>query len=351
MFPKKSSSVLTILMLLGGFSPGEVFAQTDFYKGKTITILQGREPGALGDMRVRAVMPYLQKFIPGNPTIVTEFMPGGGGRKATNHIYRSVRPDGLTLGNVGAGLIANAILGEPGVQYDIDKLIFLGSSNSATYYVYMTRGNLGLDSLEKLRAASGIRIGAQTVGHDIYINGRLFAWIVGLREPRFVTGYSGTEVDLALMREEVDARAQTAAWLLHRNREWLDKGLINLHAILEIPKGEKHPHFGHLPELESFARSEKEKKILQMFRAFRLAGSPYVLPPGTPKKSVKILQEAMHRTFKDPQFQKEFRKLTGDDPTPLMPEAHEKLVKDAPRDAEIIGTFKVIAGAGTLPPR
>lgn len=210
---------------------------------------------------------------------------------------------------------------------------------------------MGLDNLEKLRAASGIRIGAQTVGHDIYINGRLFAWIVGLREPKFVTGYSGTEVDLALMREEVDARAQTAAWLLHINREWLDKRLINLHAILEIPKGDKHPYFGHLPELESFARSEKEKKILQMFRAFRLAGSPYILPPGTPKERVEILGEAMRRTFKDPQFQKEFKKLTGDNPTPLMPEAHEKMVKETPRDPEVIGTFKVIAGAETLPPR
>lgn len=158
--------------------PGTLFSQADFYRGKTITITQGREPGALGDMRERAVIPYLQKFIPGNPTIVTEFMPGGSGRKATNHIYRSVRPDGLAIGNVGAGLIANAILGEPGVQYDIDKLIYLGSPNSATHYVYMSRREMGLDSLEKLRAASGIRIGAQTVGHDIYINGRLFAWLV-----------------------------------------------------------------------------------------------------------------------------------------------------------------------------
>lgn len=347
----RSLFLLALVLLLGGLLPRYALAQTDFYKGKTITIIQGREPGALGDMRVRAVIPFLQKFIPGNPTIVTEFMPGGGGRKATNHIYRSVRPDGLTIGNVGAGLIANAILGEPGVQYDIDKLIFLGSPNSATHYVYLSRREMGWDSLEKLRASSGIRIGAQTVGHDIYINGRLFAWLVGLREPKFVTGYSGNEVDLALMRGEVDARAQTAAWLLHTNREWLEKGVVNLHAILEIPKGEKHPHFGHLPELESFARSEKEKKIVQMFRAFRLAGSPYILPPGTPKDRVEVLQEAMRRTFKDPQFRTEFRKLTGDDPSPLMPEAHEKVVKEAPRDPEGIGTFKVIAGAETLPPR
>jgi len=328
-----------------------VFAQTPFYQGKTINVIQGREPGALGDMRVRAVIPFLRKYIPGNPTIVTEFMPGGGGRKATNHVYRSVRPDGLTLGNVGAGLVANAVLGAIGANYDLDKLIYLGSPNSATHYVYVTKKELGLSTLEKLRAYSGLRIGAQTVGHDIYMNGRLFAWIIGLKDPRFVTGYSGTEVDLALMRGEVDARAQTAAWLLHKNLDWIEKGLVDFHAILEIPKGEKHPRFAHLPELETFAKSERERKILALFRTFRLAGSPYVLPPGTPKDRVEILQEAMRKTYKDPEFWREFKKLTGDDPSPLMPETMEKYVREVPRDPEIIHTFNRIAGAEPLPAR
>ena len=62
-------------------SPGNALSQAPFYQGKTITIIQGREPGGTGDMRVRAVLPYLRKYIPGNPTIVTEFMPGAGGRK------------------------------------------------------------------------------------------------------------------------------------------------------------------------------------------------------------------------------------------------------------------------------
>ena len=79
-------------------------AQTPFYDGKTITIVQGREPGDAGDMRVKAMLPFVQKHLPGNPTIVSEYMPGGGGRKAANHVYRSVKPDGLTLGNLGRRL-------------------------------------------------------------------------------------------------------------------------------------------------------------------------------------------------------------------------------------------------------
>lgn len=79
--------------------------------------------------------------------------------------------------------------------------------------------------------------------------------------------------------------------------------------------------------------------------------SPYVLPPGTPKERVEILQEAMRKSFKDPDFHKEFKKLTGDVPTPLMPETMEKYVREIPRSPEIIALFHKIAGAGPLPAR
>ena len=89
-------------------------AQTPFYQGKTITIVQGTEPGGSSDVQTRALLPYLKKHIPGEPTLVSEYMPGSGGTKAANHVFKNVRPDGLTMGRVGGGLIANAVLGETG---------------------------------------------------------------------------------------------------------------------------------------------------------------------------------------------------------------------------------------------
>jgi tripartite-type tricarboxylate transporter receptor subunit TctC len=332
-----------------GFAATADSQTTPFYKGKTITLVQGREPGGTGAMRVTAMIPYLRKYIPGEPTIVTEYMTGGGGRKATNYISGQVKPDGLTLGNVGAGLIANAVLGEPGVQYDIDKLIYLGTPNSTTHYVFGTHARLGLNSLEKLRAYQGLRIGGQTVGHDIYINARLFAWILGLKEPKFVTGYSGLELDVALTNGEIDSRVNIADTILHRTPEFVEKKLINFHAILEIPKGERHPHFGYLPELETLAPLETHKKALMMFRTFRLFGSPYIFPPGTPKEVVAVMRDAIRKALQDPGFQKEFKKLVGDDPSPLLGEAQEKAVKELPRDPQTIEIFKQVAGGGPLP--
>jgi len=333
---------------------GPLFAQpTSYFQGKTIILIQGREPGGTGALRVQAAIPFLRKNIPGEPIIVTQFMPGGGGRKATNYIARNAKPDGLTIGNVGSGLIANAILGSIGVEYDIDKLIYLGTSNSAAQYVFGSVAKLGLDSLDKLRAHPGIRIGAQTVGHDIYINGRLFAWLLSLKEPRFVTGFSGPELDLAMERGELDARANIPDTILQRSPDHVNKRLVNYHAIIQVPKDDRHPHpaFNKLPELETFARAERERKIMTMFRTFRLVGSPYILPPGTPQEAVNIWRDAMRKTFKDPAFLREFKKLSADDATPLTPEAQEKAIKEIPRDSEVIALFNKLAGNDPLPPR
>jgi len=350
-FKISTQVLLAALILFFLVAPESALPQTPFYQGKTVTIVQGRDPGGTGDMRVRAMLLFLQKYIPGNPTIVNEYMPGGGSRKAANHVYRSARPDGLTIGNLGLGMISSALLGETGVLYDVDKFFYLGSPFSSHHAVFVSRKEAGLSSIEKLRGASGIRIGGQSVGFSTYIEGRLFAYIFGLKEPRFVTGYGGAELDPALIRGEIDARATSADTVLQRNPEWLEKKLVDFHAIIEVPKGDKHPRFAHLPEIESFARSEMDRKLVTMQRAFRVTGQPFVLPPGTPKDRVEILQEAFRKTYRDPEFHKEYKKFTADDPTPLMPEDHERTIREIPRDPEVSEVFKKLMGAHPLPPR
>lgn len=329
-----------------------VNAQESFFKGKSITIIQGRDPGGTGDLRVKALFPFLQKYIPGNPTIVSEYMPGGGSRKAANHIFRSARPDGLVIGNFSSAMVSMAILGESGVLYDIDKFHYLGSPYSTYHSVFVTRKQAGLSSIQKLQAASGLKVGAQSVGFSTYNEGRLFAFLLGVKDPKFIAAYGGAELDPALLRGEIDARATGPDTLL-RERDWLEKSLVDIHAIMETPKGDKHPHpqFGQLPEIESFAKSDRERKVVVLQRAFRVSGTPFVLPPGTPKDRVEILQDAFRKTYRDPEFFREYKKLTADDPTPLLPENHEKTIREIPRDSEAIELFKKLVGAEPLPPR
>jgi len=329
----------------------EAHAQTPFYQGKTITLIVGSAPGGTGDLRIKATLPYLTKYIPGNPNIVAQYVTGAGGRTAANQMYKQVKSDGLTIGNPGASVVTNAVLGAAGVEYDVDKFIYLGSPDTIVHWVFATRKEAGLNTIEKLRSASGLRTGAQSVGHTIYITGRLFVWILGLKEPKFVVGYSGPEIDIALLRGEVDGRANLADTVLQRNADWMDKGVVDFHTIIEVPKGNKHPRFANLPELESFAKSDRERKVLAMQRGLRQAGSPYILPPGVPRERVEILRNAMRKTFEDPAFHSDFKKLSGEQATPTMAEEQEKVVREIPRDKEIIELFNKISGDGPLPAR
>ena len=100
----------------------------------------------------RALIPFLEKYIPGGPKIIIENMPRAAGMKAVNHAYTTAKPDGLTITGVGSGVATGPILGMPAVRYDLDKLIYLVSTESGDPYVFLSRKHAGFDSLEKLRA-------------------------------------------------------------------------------------------------------------------------------------------------------------------------------------------------------
>ena len=252
------------------FMPTVLYAQADFYQGKTLTIVQGRDAGGTGDLRVRALVPFLQKYIRGNPTIVMEYMAGGGGRKAANYLYRTARPDGLTIGNPSVGMFANAILGESGVQYDIDKFSYLGSPYSTYHAVFVSRKEAGFDSIEKLRAATGVRIGAQSVGFVTYNEGRLFAYILGLKEPRFIAAYSAPGI-----RHFLKSTKNLPAMNLHRScRKRMKRRSSRFHANTRLSKCQEN--------------SRRRRSTAALIGTFRLrilsgagAGTVSICPPRT----------------------------------------------------------------------
>ncbi len=249
MFKPVISTLSFIVMVF--FCGFDVAAQSDFYRGKTIVLVHGRSSGGSGDFRARSVAPFLQKYIPGNPTIVQEYMDGAGGRKAANYIYNSARPDGLTIGSVGGGVVVSAVLGETGVQYDLDKLHFVGTPYSASHYILITRREAGLSTLDKLRQATAIRMGSQAVGHTNYTVGRIMAWLLGLKDIKEVIGFTNPERRAALIRGEIDGYAVSDSGVLP---EWLEKSLVDLHVIFAVPRENKHPQFHSCPKLTASLR-------------------------------------------------------------------------------------------------
>lgn len=328
-----------------------LLADPSLYQGKTITVIQGREPGGAGDLRARAVTKYLQKYIPGNPVIVHQYLAGGGGLRVANQVFAAQNSDGLTIGSVSSGMLASAVLGGTGVKYQLEKFHYLGAADAGGQYIFYTAKAMDINSLDKLRSTPNIRIGGQSVGHNNYNIARLLAYLLDLKEPRFVTGYSSPEIDAAILRRELDARFNEADSVIRRNPEWVEKNLMDFHVVLEIPKGTKHPRFGHLPELETFAKSEKERQLVALQRSFRIIGSPFILSPATPRERVAILQAAMTKALQDPELPADFKKMVGDDAGIVLPEVMDRTMKDLPRSPEVVELLKQLAGPNPLPRR
>lgn len=343
---------LTSLLFLLGLT-GHAHAQAPFYEGKNILMVVGTDAGGSGDLRTRAVLSGLKKYIPGQPNIVVQYMPGAGGRRAANYLYRSVKPDGLTIGAMVTGMVQGAIHGENDVLYDVDKFIYLGSHARYAPYGFITRKAAGLSSKEKLGAASGVRIGAPAVGHSLYTIARLFAYMFDMKEPRFVTGYTPREIDFALERNEIDARVSILDSLLTRNAHWLDKDMVDIGATMDIPLGvnHSHPRLAKLAEIEVFARTHQERRLIALFRGVRGVGQPFVAPPGTPPDRIKVLRDAVRKAFADPEYTKSYEKLTAEPAMPLSVEDFEKQLREIPREPEIVDLFKKFSGAGPLPKR
>jgi hypothetical protein len=80
---------------------------------------------------------------------------------------------------------------------------------------------------------------------------------------------------------------------------------VHFHATISNPKGRFDRRLPGLPDLDSFAKNERERKVIDLFRAFQVPRWPHHLAPGTPPELVTILREAMARTFKDPEFQQD----------------------------------------------
>ena len=352
---KFSIVVVTVFLLLAQWIvlSSMALAQTSFYEGKNVLLLSGTDAGGAGDLRTRAVIPVLKKHIPGHPNIVVQYMPGAGGHKAANHMYKSVRPDGLTIGAMITGMVQGTIFGDTDVLYELDKFIYLGSHARYAPYAFLTRKAAGFNSRETLTAARGVRIGAPSVGHSLYTIARLFAYMLDMKEPRLVTGYTPREIDLALERNEIDSRVSILDSLVTRNVHWLDKDLVHMHATMDIPKGFKHAdrRFARLPDIENFARSNQDRRLIHLFRGARDTGQPFVLPPGTPAEQVKILREAMRKAFADPEYTKAYEKLTSEPAMPMTWEEFETQLRELPREAEIIDLFKKLSGPAPMPAR
>src|SRR6195256_6620985 len=127
------------VVFMGLTAMPSAYAQTveQFYRGKTVTVLVGTSPGGINDITARFAAKHFGRFIPGNPAILVQNTPGGGGLVTANRIYQATERDGTVLAKLERATPQLAVQGNPQVQFDPLKLTWLGSMSSYADDAYL----------------------------------------------------------------------------------------------------------------------------------------------------------------------------------------------------------------------
>jgi tripartite-type tricarboxylate transporter receptor subunit TctC len=320
---KVNFSRLSGVLLLAACSLSSAEASNhEYYRGKTVRIVVGLSAGGGFDIYARAMSRHMGKHIAGNPAFVVDNMPGAGSMIAANHVYKSAKPDGLTLGHFVGSLFMQQLLGRPGAEFEATKYEFVGAPIPEKTACALTKAS-GITSIDRWFAAkTPVKLGATGSGPIVDVP-KILKSAVGL-PIQLVVGFKGT-ADIRLAAESGELAGACWSWDAIKST-WtrgLESGDVNIvlqavaKPLADLPK---------VPLAISYAKSEDARHLIQVgvHDAADIA-RPFVMPPRTPKERVQIIRQAFLATLKDPAFVAEAEKSKLDI-DPVSGEALEKIV-------------------------
>ena len=292
--------MLAVCPGIGGLGTGSVHAAepaSDFFKGKSMRFTVVYEPGGTYDLYSRLVMTHMARHIPGNPSIVVQYMPGAGGLVGTLNLYEKALADGTQLGMLPRDIAINQMLHPQEARYDARRFNWIGRVASYTGVMFVT-SRTGVKTAEDLRSHDVV-VGSWGNTTDSWVTPTL---LNALAQTRFkiVTGYRGaSDVDLAIERDEADARVASWTAVKTTRGAWLKEGRI----VVPFQTGlKRHPEMPQLPLISDLATTDEGKRILEFMNSDSSIGWNVIAPPGTPADRVAVLRKAFDETVVDPEF-------------------------------------------------
>ena len=345
MFQRWSSVILTPLVL--ALWTSAAVAQEPFYAGKTITMIAGTKAGDVYDSYARLFAQHMPKYIPGNPNIIVQNMPGAGSMIAANHLYSVAAPDGLTIGAIFPALYFDQIVGRKEVKYDWAKFVWVGSPVTSNHLLYMRADTPYKTFDDVVKTSNPPKCGASGTSSTGYYVPKLLDEVVGSKFD-VVLGYqAGQDIDLAVERGELACRAFTVTAFFAREPfiSWRKNNFVRV----LVQTG--HKRDGRLREtptiyelMDRFKTSAAGRNLTTLVLAGGQFGRPYVLPPNTPADRVAIIRQAFEKVLADESVLAEGkkRKLEFD---PTSAQELEKLAKEVmSQSPEIVAKMKQLLG-------
>ena len=306
----KASIVSVFVIALSAIRLPADAAQPAYFQGKTVTLQVGAPAGGRQDRIARALARYLTKYTPGGPVFIIQNKTGGQGIPAMLALSKAPT-DGSFLSMVISSYLEAPYFGAPGATYDPRTFVYVGapSTGKQRNALFMHQRS-GIKTLDELRKRE-VTLGAQGVGNRSYLYARLIAEILGLKV-RWVLGYDTLQLYVALEQGEIQGRVNDAASMMTDRPELFSKREVVPLVAMTLPEElppVKHPIFDGVPSIMQFAKTDAHKNIIQKINSTDRLGAAMAFPPGTQEWIRKIIEEALLKVGKDPEFRKDWEEL------------------------------------------
>ena len=303
-------------------SPAAADPIADFYRGKQIRMVVRTTPGGDYHQYSHLLSRFMPKHIPGNPQIVLNHMPGGGGIIAANFMANLAPRDGNVMGIVSQGLILDQALGmSPQLKADLRQFNWIANviNSNQLLVVWHTSQTKTIEDAKRRDTLIGTTgAGSASVQYPSFMNN-----VLGTRF-KLVSGYiSGTEIDLAMERGEVEGRGTNPfSGYMASRPTWIPEGKL----IPLMQSGiAKEPELPNVPLIVDQDVPAADKPLLDMLARASSFGRPLATTPGAPPERVAALRKAFEATLADPEFKAtaakegmQLRPMSGDQLTALV---------------------------------
>ena len=285
---------------LAALAPASAQA-ADFYAGKTINFIVGADAAGGYDVYARAIARHLARFIPGNPAIVVQNMPGAGSGKAASYIYNVAPKDGTAIAALFPGIMIDPLLQKRTAgQYDPKKFTYLASADSDPR-VCVTGPLSKIKTFDQAMGQKTV-IGASQSGGSTSDYAYMIKNATGVKFD-VVSGYKGSAtIMLAIERGEAEGVCGLD-WSSFKSErpQWLrDK---TAHVIIQAATGPNAELAAlNVPNLDSFVKKDLDKEAVSLIVSQQIFSRPYVAPPALPAEQTKILRDAFAAVLHDPKF-------------------------------------------------
>ncbi|MCW2573650.1 MAG: tripartite tricarboxylate transporter family receptor [Frankiales bacterium] len=255
------------------------------------------DPGGSYDLYARLVSRFLPKHVPGNPNIIVQNMPGGGGLRAVSYNYSVAPKDGTAMMVPIQDMILTEVLGGHGVDYKSADFNWIGRMSS-TVDITLTWHDSPVKTIADAQRISvpiaGTGPTSPTVMNHVVLNN-----VIGTKF-KIVPGYKASNDMLAATeKREVDGAFSSWTTLKASYPHGIADKKVQ---ILTVYGRERFSELPDVPAAVEFARTPEERAILELVSSTGFVGRSLVMAPGSPADRVAAVRSGFEAMLTDPDF-------------------------------------------------